>query len=211
MSCTIARICLCGPNMGFHLEAGSWTCMVYPWRESRLNCCRRLSSIVSHAASPRAGEYELQAPEPGDYLIAVNWDELPSEMHFATALFPGVDEVETATPVHTQEAGTVVLPDFRHPTPVECAVQIRIDDRDGTPSKAARILTKHFPEQFWHPTGDMTPRGTAIVTIVGPSPTYLVASRPLSIQQELRSEVTTIKSCPTDPIHLRLTKTIQVE
>jgi hypothetical protein len=34
-----------------------------------------------------AGEYELQAPEPGDYLIAVNWDELPSEMHFATRVF----------------------------------------------------------------------------------------------------------------------------
>ncbi len=158
-----------------------------------------------------AGEYELQAPEPGDYLVAVNWDELPSEMHFATALFPGVQEVETATPVHTQEAGPVVLPDFRLPTPVECAVQIRIDDRDGRPSKDARILTKHFLEQFWHPTGDVTPRGTAIVTIVGPSPTYVVASRPLSIQQELRSDVTIIKSCSADPIHFRLTKTIQVD
>jgi hypothetical protein len=150
-------------------------------------------------------------PPAGDYLIAVNWDELPSEIHFATALFPGVHEVETATPVHTQEAGPVVLPDFRLPTPVECAVQIRIDDHDGRRSKDARILTKHFPEEFWHPTGDVTPRGTASVTILGPGLTYVVASRPLSIQQELRSEVMTIESCPADPIHLRLTKTIQVD
>jgi len=158
-----------------------------------------------------AGEYELQASEPGDYLIAVNWDEPPSEIHFAPALFPGVSEVEMATPLHTEETGPVVLSDFRLPTPVECAVQIRIDDRDGRPSNDARILTKHFPEQFWHPNVDVTSRGTATVNIVGPGPKYVVASRRLSIQQELRSEVTTIKSCPADPIHFRLTKTIQVE
>ena len=159
-----------------------------------------------------AGEYELQASETGDYLIAVNWDEPPSEeMHFATALFPGVHDVDMATPVHTEDAGPVVLSDFRLSTPVECAVQILIDGGDGRPSKGVRILTKHFSEQFWHPTADVTSHGTAIVRIVGPGLTYVVASRPLSIQQELRSEVTIIKSCPADPIHFRLTKTIQVD
>jgi hypothetical protein len=159
-----------------------------------------------------AGKYELSASEPGDFLIAANWDEPPSEKTpFATALYPGVYDIEKASHLHTQEASAVVLSDFRLAIPTQCTVQIQIGDLFGISTTDARILTKYFPEQFWHPIADVGSGGTVTVTVIGPSVMYLVASRTLSNQQELRSEVQAIKSCPAEPIHLRLTNTIQVD
>jgi hypothetical protein len=166
----------------------------------------------AHSFTNSSGNYELSASEPGDYLIAANWDEPPTEeAPFATVLYPGVHEIETASHVHTEEAGAVVLSDFHLATPTKCAVQIQIEDQNGKSTTGARIMTRYFPEQFWHPIVDVDSAGTATVTIIGPTLIYMVASRTLSNQQELRSEVKTIKSCPAEPIRLRLAHTIRVD
>jgi hypothetical protein len=165
---------------------------------------------VAYTFTDSEGEYELSASEPGDFLIAANWDEPPSEeTPFATALYPGVYDMEKASHLHTQEAGAVVLSDFRLAIPTQCTVQIQIEDLFGTTD--ARILTKYFPEQFWHPIADVGSGGRVTVTVIGPGVMYLVASRTLSNQQELRSAVQALKSCPAEPIRLRLTSTIQVD
>lgn len=166
----------------------------------------------AHNFTNSYGDYELPASEPGDYLIAVNWDEPPAkETPFATVLYPGVHDIETASHVHTEEAGAVVLSDFHLATPAKCTVQIQIEDQNGKSTTDARIMTKYFPQQFWHPIVDVDSGGTATVTVIGPNLIYMVASRTLSNQQELRSEVKTIKSCPVEPIRLRLTNTIRVD
>jgi len=81
----------------------------------------------------------------------------------------------------------------------------------GKATTDARIMTKYFPQQFWHPIVDVDSGGTATVTMIGPNLIYMVASRTLSNQHELRSEVKTIKSCPAEPIRPRLTNTIRVD
>jgi hypothetical protein len=166
----------------------------------------------AHTFTDNAGKYELSASEPGDYLIAANWEEPPSEeAPFATTLYPGGRDIATASRVHAEEAGPVALADFRLPTATKCTVQIQLEDSSSKSIAGAKILTKYFPEQFWHPVADVGPDGRAIVTVIGPNLMYLVASRPLSNQQELRSAVKTIQSCPTEPIRLRLTNTIQID
>ena len=165
----------------------------------------------AHTLTDKEGKYELAASEPGDYLIAVNWDEPPSEeAPFATSLYPGGHDIQAASPVHTEEAGPVVLADFRLPAATKCTVQVQLENSSNS-TAGTKILTKYFPEQFWHPVADVSPGGRAIVTLVGPNLTYLVAARPLTNQQELRSPVKMIQSCPTGPIHLRLTNTIQLD
>jgi hypothetical protein len=171
----------------------------------------KLDSFV-HTFTDKDGKYELSASEPGDYLIAVNWDEPPSEeAPIATTLYPGGHNIETASRVHTEEGGPVALADFRLPTATKCTVQIQIEPSSAKSTTGTKILTKYFPEQFWHPVADVDPSGRALVTVIGPNLSYLVASRPLSDQQELRSAVKTIHSCPTGPIRLRLTNTIQID
>jgi hypothetical protein len=158
------------------------------------------------------GEYELSASEPGDYLIAENWDEPPSdESPFATVLYPGVSDVDAATRLHTEEAGALELSDFRLETPRKCAMQIQIEGPNGKPDNEARVLAKYFSAQFWHPVADVNPSGMATVTVTGPGYMYIVGSHPLSGPQELRSEVKLIDSCPAKTIRLRLTQTINVE
>jgi hypothetical protein len=165
----------------------------------------------AQSTTDNTGEYELAASEPGGYLIAVNWDEPPSEESpFATAFYPGVHDTKEASLLHTEEAGAVVLSDFHLPTPIKCAVQIRVENRDGKPTNEARVLTKYFPAQFWHQAAAVS-NGTAAVMTVGPGPTYMVASQVLSDQVELRSEVKIVRSCPSEPIRFRLTKTMPVE
>jgi hypothetical protein len=140
-----------------------------------------------------------------DVAKAANWDEPPSEeAPFATTLYPGGHDIATASRVHAEQAGPVALADFRLPTATKCTVQIQLEDSASKSNAGAKILTKYFPEQFWHPVADVGPGGRAIVTVVGPNLMYLVASRPISNQQELRSAVKTIQSCPTVPIRLRL-------
>ena len=166
----------------------------------------------AHSLTNSSGEYELPASEPGDYLIAANWDEPPpEEAPFATVLYPGVQDIETASHVSTEETGAVVLSDFHLATPAKCTVQIHIEDQNGKSTTGARIMTKYFPQQFWHPIVEVNSAGTATLTVIGPNLIYLVASRTLSNQQELRSELKTIKSCPAEPIRLRLTKTIRID
>jgi hypothetical protein len=166
----------------------------------------------AHSFTNSSGSYGLPASEPGDYLIAANWDETPSEeAPFATVLYPGVQDIETASHVHTEQAGALVLSDFHLGTPTKCTVQIQIEYPKGKSTTGARIMTKYFPEQFWHPIVDVDSAGTATVTMIGPNLIYMVASRTLSSQKELRSEVEVIKSCPAEPIRLRLTNTIRVD
>jgi hypothetical protein len=166
----------------------------------------------AHTFTDNEGKYELSASEPGDYLIAVNWDEPPSEeAPFATILYPGGHEIETASRVHAEKAGPVALADFRLPATSKCTVQIQIEASSAKSTTGTKISMKYFPAQFWHLVADVDPSGRALVTVIGPSLSYWVASRPLSDQQELRSAVKTIQSCPTRPIRLRLTNTIQVD
>jgi hypothetical protein len=114
---------------------------------------------LAHSVTNSAGEYELSASEPGDYLIAANWDEPPSEESpFATFLYPGVRDIKTASLVHTEESGAVALADFHLATSAKCTVQIRIEDLNGRPANAASILMNYFPEQFWHPVADVGSR-----------------------------------------------------
>lgn len=151
------------------------------------------------------GSYNLTAAEPGDYLIAINWDENPSaESPFATAFYPGVRELASGTVVHTQENGEVTLSDFHLADPVKCTAQVEVDEPDGRPTKNAKILTKYSPAQFWHEVADVTSNGRVTVTIVGPGATYMVASQTLSSQEYLRSEEKSISSCPSKPLHFQL-------
>jgi hypothetical protein len=164
------------------------------------------SSIWQSASTDRDGEYKLAASEPGDYLIAINWDDIPSdEMPYRTTLFPGVHDLGSADIVHTEEAGIVVLQDFRLPRPAECTVQVQIEDREKRPAAGAKILTKYFPAQFWHKAANAGPDGKTAVTIFGPGRTYMVASQELSADEELRSEEKVIDSCPAAPIQLIVT------
>jgi hypothetical protein len=87
----------------------------------------RLDSFA-HSVTDSTGEYDLPAPEPGDYLIATNWDEPPSEESpFATVLYPGIRDIEKAIRVHTEEAGAVASRIFTSHPPL--SAQCRSESR----------------------------------------------------------------------------------
>jgi hypothetical protein len=207
------------------VDASVWTQYAFPFRGRILDAhgvpiagapvellsASKLESFV-HSFTDSSGRYELSASEPGDYIIAANWDEAPSEeAPFATALYPGVSEIDTASVVHADEAGPAALSDFHLIAGTRCTVKIHLEDASGNPAHAAKILTKYFPEQFWHPLGDVDSKGNATITLIVLSPAYLVASQVISDQQEFRSDMRTIRSCPREPIRLRLTHTLKIE
>jgi len=163
------------------------------------------SSQAESGFTDENGEYKLVASEAGDYLIAVNWDDVPPEAPYRTAFYPGAQDLESAQIVHTEAAGAVALTDFVLPHPIECTVHIEVKDgKNGHPANAI-ILTKNSPSQFWRKAADVNPDGKASFTIVGPGRTYLVASQALSADEELRSEAWSTDSCPDTPLHLKLT------
>jgi hypothetical protein len=167
----------------------------------------------AHTFTDESGKYTLSADEPGKYLIAANWDEPPSKAApFSTTFYPGVTETALASIVETQETGDVELADLRVPQAVACTIGVRVEDDHANLVKDAQILSKYFPDQFWHPLPAVTgPMGVLTVSVFGPSTTYLVASRGLSGQQEQRSEVTEIRGCPNKPLTLRLTHIVTID
>jgi len=166
----------------------------------------------NHTFTNSAGEYELKASKPGEYLVAVNWDEPPSDSApFPTTLYPGVGDIEKASPLQTQETGPAALSDFRMPPSKTCTLQVQVRDRSGRPEKKANILIKFFPQQFWHSVENVDSEGMAEVTVAGPEPMYVVASRRISDQQELRSPLQRISSCLAKPLVLQLSNMVKVD
>lgn len=168
---------------------------------------RSLQGFV-HAFTDADGRYALSPSEPGQYFVAINWDNAPSkDSPFATTFYPGVRDAQSATNVDTDQT-PIELSSIRLSAPKQCIAQFRIEDRDRKPAKGTSLMLKYFPEQYWHPTGEAASDGTVTIKLSGPGPIYVVASRQPGLRDELRSEEQTLQSCPTKVILLRMTKMI---
>ena len=164
-----------------------------------------------HASTDFGGLYELFPSDPGQYIVAVNWDNAPSaDFPFATIFYPGVRTLQSATVLDIDQA-PIELADLHISPASQCNAHFLLEDRDGQPVQGASVMLKYFPEQYWHPAETAGPDGLVNVKVYGPGPIDVFASRQPGVGDDIRSEQKTIRSCPSATIELRMTKTAHTE
>jgi hypothetical protein len=121
-----------------------------------------------------------------------------------------VRSLQSATVFETDQA-PIELADLHLSRASQCSALFLLEDRDGKPVQGAGVMLKYFPEQYWHPVETAGPDGRVSVKVYGPGPIDVVASRQPGMDDDIRSEEKTIRSCPSATIQLRMTKTVHTE
>lgn len=164
-----------------------------------------------HTITDIEGRYEFSPSDPGQYIVAVNWDNAPAaDSPFATTFYPGVRNLQSATVFETNQA-PIELADLHLSRASQCSALFLLEDRDGKPVQGASVMLKYFPEQYWHPVETAGSDGRVSVKVYGPGPIVVVASRQPGMDDDIRSEEKTIRLCPSATIQLRMTKTVHAE
>jgi hypothetical protein len=142
---------------------------------------------------------------PGEYLLGLN-TYLPGPLYPPT-YFPGVNKRSDAQVISLALGEHKVLPEMRIMKGQECEIPVLVSEASGKPSAGTPVALAYpdYPHFYSDSGNDQTDEeGRTKVYAVFPGPVLLRAERKRDDNSLIQSEPAEIKTCPAQPILLKL-------